>query len=53
MIDVRGSGPSDLPAGLHLRGVLGTAGSILVASDGIRIDVGHGAVGLEVCCLSD
>lgn len=53
MVDVGSSNPRDLAAGLDLRGVGGAAGSPLVAPDGVRVDVGHGAVGLEVSRLAD
>lgn len=51
MVDTRVSNPSDLAAGLDLRGIRGAAGSPLVATNSIRVDVGHGPIRLEVCRL--
>lgn len=53
MVDVRGSNPGDLATSIHLGGFRGAAGSPLVAADSVRVDIGHGAVGLEVSSLTD
>ena len=53
VVDVRGSNPSDLTTSLDLGGLGGAARSALVAADSLGVDVGDGAVGLEVSRLPD
>lgn len=48
MIDIRVSNPGNRATSLDLRSLRGAAGSLLVASDGVGVDVRDGAVGLEV-----
>ena len=53
VVDIGSSNPSDLTTSLDLGGLGGAARGALVAADSLGVDVGDGAVGLEVGGLTD